>query len=157
MKKVLILALFAMPLCAFAQGKTPAAETKKESKQMEAVKEPQVIYMELQITESTAGGTSMRFDVGKEQMSGISDKEFVAKLAEMRSMAVSNVPDAMTYLAANGFRFMSSYSVNLKDRSETHLVFEREMVRRKERPETPETPSKPVSKTPTLSTVPAKK
>jgi|GEM_PF-3089026 len=157
MKKVLIMAIFAMPLMVFAQGKTAAAETKKESKQMEAVKDPQVIYMELQITESTAGGANIRFDVGKEQISGISDKELLVKLAEMRSMVVSNVPDAMTYLAANGFLFMSSYSLNFKDRSETHLVFERDMVRRKERPVTPEAPAKPATNAPTLSTAPAKK
>ncbi len=135
MKKVVLIALFAVPVAFSAQTKDGAAVTapaKKESQGTPAPESPQAVIAELIITENTGGGTTMRFDVGKSQPSYFSDKELVQQLAEMRGYQVYNVPDAMSYLLSVGFRYIDTYQVTLKERSETHLIFQKDVRRTKE-------------------------
>jgi hypothetical protein len=135
MKKVLLIALLALPVALSAQTKGVATTTptpQKESKNMPQPKDAQNAFVELIISENTAGGATMRFDVGKEQPSYFADKELIQQLAEMRGFQVANTPDAFSYLMSIGFRFIDSYQVKLGDRQETHLIFQRDIRRGKE-------------------------
>jgi len=160
MKKVLLIALLALPFALTAQtkgGATPAAPAQRENKNMPAPKEAQTVIVELVITENTAGGVSMRFDAGKEQPSYFQDKELVQQLADMRSYAVYSAPDAFNYLQSLGFRYIDSYQLPLNGRQETHLIFQRDLRRGREGGEAtkPAEPPRQPTNNPRATTPPA--
>jgi len=135
MKKVVLIAFLALPVALNAQTKgavtaTPPAQ--KENRNMPPPKEAQTVIVELVITENTAGGVSMRFDAGKEQPSYFQDKELVQQLSDMRGYGVYSAPDAFNYLNSLGFRYIDSYQLPLSGRSETHLIFQRDIRRSRE-------------------------
>jgi hypothetical protein len=160
MKKVILIAFLALPLALSAQTKgavTSTSPAQKEPRNMPPPREAQTVIVELVITENTAGGVSMRFDSGKEQPTYLSDKELVQQLADLRSYAVYSAPDAFNYLNSLGFRYIDSYQLPLSGRSETHLVFQRDLRRGREGSEAPRPadPTRQPTNNPRATTPPA--
>lgn len=148
MKKLILFALAAMPLFAFSQDKGNAAVAPpKPNESKFAIANPEVIFVELIVGTNSAGAQTIRADFGREIVAAISDKDLAKQLSEMRTMAFPSVPDAMNYLAAQGYKFQQNYVTWDKEgKGETHIVFEKRMARKqpqdgtvKPRPERTET------------------
>jgi hypothetical protein len=142
MKKFVMIALMAMPVLANAQDKTAAvAPAAKSQENRFAIANPEIIFLELIISTNPAGVQTIRADYGREILAGLSDKELIKQLSEMRSLVFPTVPDAMNYLSSLGYKHQQNYMTYDKEgRPEaTHMVFEKRMPRRqpeaKPRPE----------------------
>lgn len=126
MKKILVLAIAALPLFAFAQDKketVQGSEVKPSEKPV--LSNPENIFIELVVTQGPVGSV-IKADVGRESIASLSDKELVKQLGELRTTSFSNMPDALNFLAGIGFKFQNSYIIYDKDgKPETHLVFEK--------------------------------
>jgi hypothetical protein len=172
MKKMLILALAALPLFGIAQdkekqGTTTTTAPAKTQENKFAIENPEVIFVELVVSTAPNGTTAIRADFGREILTALSDKDLVKQLTELRSMSFPSMPDAMNYLANQGFKFQQNYTFSDKDgKQENHFVFEKRMPRkgaadgsakpnRPERPEgtKPSTETKPADKTPSAKPV----
>jgi hypothetical protein len=157
MKRIVLTALIAFPLVAMSQTRTAPAAGENTQKSALTVQDPEVLYVELVITESTAGGTNMRLDPGRDQFAGITDKEVLSQLSGFRAIPITTVPDAMTYLASLGYKYSGDYNVTFKERHETHLLFEKRTGRKPgtsiERPTPPV--RKPTGEVPTPAPAPA--
>jgi len=161
MKKIIMLAIAALPLFSIAQDKEKAAGTTATTAKT-SMQNPEVIYMELICGLNNAGGTSIRADFGRDILTSLNDKEAIQQLSDMRSMTFASMPDAMNYLAAQGFKFQQNYETADKDgKHETHIVYEKRMPRKGQeganKPTRPERPTegtkpgtdvKPTEKTP---------
>ena len=126
MKKILVLAIAALPLFAFAQDKKETVQ-KSDAKTTEkpVLTNPENIFIELVVTQGPVGSI-IKADVGRESITTLSDKELVKQLGELRTTSFSNMPDALNFLASIGFKYQNSYIVYDKDgKAETHLVFEK--------------------------------
>lgn len=164
MKKLVVLAMAALPMFAMAQEKektnaTPPA--KPEIQRPNSANGPESIFIELIITQTNVGN-KIKTEFGREMMSTLNDKELVQALSEMRNADYATIPDAMNALGMQGFKFVTNYTVKDKDgKDEVHMVFEKRMMKkpnagkpegRPERPERPEAKpavqpeSKPASK-----------
>jgi len=134
MKYLLVCTLLWLPFAAISQNKSVQSPTGKELKPLPLPKEAPALYMELILSEATGGGQRIRMDFGKEQLRNFSDRELVAQYEETANYFIASVPDAMQFLKSLGFLFVSEYHVMESGKMETHLVFERDLSRRKERP-----------------------
>ena len=137
-----MIALVAMPVLAFAQDKPVAvAPAAKAQENKFAIANPEIIFLELIISTNPAGAQTIRADYGREILAGLTDKELVKQLSEMRSIVFPTVPDAMNYLSSLGYKHQQNYvTYDKENRPEaTHMVFEKRMPRRqpeaKPRPE----------------------
>lgn len=143
MKKVLFILLAIAPFAMTAQTKIAPAndQASKEIQMRNAQREAagkgnidgESMFCELILSDNGVGGLAIRFDFGQESIKGSDDKEFIDALGKAREQKFSNVPDAMVYLNKMGFRFLTSY-VNTVGKSETHMVFEKKIVKRGNRP-----------------------
>ncbi len=150
MKKILILALAAMPFFAIAQDKTTtgtAATPAKTSDNKFAIESPEVIFVELIAGTNSAGAQTIKADFGREIISALTDKELTKQLTELRTMTFPSMPDALNYMSSLGYKFQQNYVTHDKDnKTETHFVFEKRLPRKpgadggvgKPRPERPE-------------------
>jgi hypothetical protein len=131
MKKLILAILLIAPLAIFGQKKggqnQPVRPLPPNPKN--AVANPEVIFMELILIE-VQGNFSIRPDVGRDNMANVEDKELVAQIAEMRQRVFTNVPDAMTYLQGMGFNYVDNYKLTRNDKEETHLMFEKKLIRK---------------------------
>lgn len=173
MKKILILALAAMPIFAFAQDKPTTGNTSTPAKTSDnkfAIESPEVIFVELISSTNSAGAQVIKADFGREIISALTDKELSKQLTELRTMSFPTMPDALNYMASLGYKFQQNYVTYDKDnKADTHFVFEKRLPRKpgnadgnvgKPRPERPEgnrpnTEVNPQEKTP--STKPGEK
>ena len=133
MKKLIIAAFLAIPVMASAQDKGAAvAPAAKAPENKFAIANPEVMFLELIVATNPAGVQTIRADFGREILAGLSDKELIKQLSEMRSMVFPSVPDAMNYLSTQGFKFQHSYvSYDKESKPDaTHMVFEKRMPRR---------------------------
>jgi len=147
MKKIIILALAALPLFSIAQDKaTASAPSKPMVDNKFAIANPEVIFVELIVGTNSAGAQTIKADFGREILSSLSDKELAKQLTEMRTMTFPSMPDAMNYLASQGYKFQQNYQTADKDgKVDTHFVYEKRMARKqggeggvaKPRPERP--------------------
>ena len=142
MKNFVIIAMLAMPVIAIAQDKKVAATPPaKQQESKFAIANPEIIFLELIIGVNPAGVQTIRADFGREILVGLTDKELIKQLTEMRSMVFPTVPDAMNYLSSLGYKFQQNYVTYDKENKPdaTHIVFEKRMPRRqadgKPRPE----------------------
>ena len=142
MKNFVIIAMLAMPVIAIAQDKKVAATPPaKQQESKFAIANPEIIFLELIIGVNPAGVQTIRADFGREILVGLTDKELIKQLTEMRSMVFPTVPDAMNYLSSLGYKFQQNYVTYDKENKPdaTHMVFEKRMPRRqadgKPRPE----------------------
>jgi hypothetical protein len=133
MKKLVVLAMAALPMFAMAQEKektnaTPPA--KPEIQRPNSANGPESIFIELIITQ-TSVGNKIKADFGRELMSSLNDKELVQTLSDLRNADYATMPDAMNALAMQGFKFVTNYSVKDKDnKEEVHMVFEKRLMRK---------------------------
>jgi len=133
MKKMMIVAMMALPFAASAQDKNAAiASPSKAAENKFAIANPEVIFIELILGTNPAGAQTIRADFGREILAGLSDKELIKQLSEMRSMVFPTVPDAMNYLSSQGYKFQQNYVTYDKEAKPdaTHMVFEKRMARR---------------------------
>jgi hypothetical protein len=131
MKKLMILALAAMPFLASAQDKPATTAAAKPQESKFAVANPETIFLELVIENNAMGGSLIRVDFGRDLLASIQDKELAKQLSELRTANFTNVPDAMNYLASIGFKYSSTYPTFDKDnKTQTHLVFEKRLPRK---------------------------
>jgi hypothetical protein len=174
MKKVIILALAALPLFSIAQDKerpatatTPAGTQAKQNENKFAIENPEVIFLELVVGTNSAGAQTIKVDFGREIISSLTDKELAKQLTELRTTAFPTVPDGMNYLASKGYKLQQNYQTADKEgKIETHFVFEKRMARKqtsgdgvaKPRPERPtEGQPKPAATTRPVEKTPATK
>lgn len=163
MKKLLMLAIAALPFFANAQDKGTVAATTapKPNENKFAIENPEVIFVELIAGTNSAGALVIKADFGREILSGLSDKELAKQLSELRSTTFPSMPDAMNYLASLGYKLQQNYVIADKDgKNETHFIYEKRLPRkpadgaqgkpRPERPagEKPATDVKPADKAP---------
>jgi hypothetical protein len=141
-KNFVIIAMLALPAIAIAQDKKVAATPPaKQQESKFAIANPEIIFLELIIAVNPAGVQTIRADFGREILVGLTDKELIKQLTEMRSMVFPTVPDAMNYLSSLGYKFQQNYVTYDKENKPdaTHMVFEKRMPRRqadgKPRPE----------------------
>jgi hypothetical protein len=133
MKKLFIAALLAMPVLVSAQDKGAAvAPASKTPENKFAIANPEVLFVELILSTNPAGVQTIRADFGREILAGLSDKEMIKQLSDMRSTVFPSVPDAMNYLASQGYKFQQNYVTYDKENKPeaTHMVFEKRMPRR---------------------------
>jgi Skp family chaperone for outer membrane proteins len=172
MKKIILLAFAAIPLFSIAQDKerpavtTSAAQTKPNDNKF-AIENPEVIFIELVVGTNSAGAQTIKADFGREILTSLSDKELAKQLTEMRTMAFPSVPDAMNYLASQGYKLQQNYQTTDKEgKVDTHFLFEKRMARKqgggdgvaKPRPERPtEGQTKPAATTRPAERTPATK
>ncbi|MFM2200855.1 MAG: hypothetical protein RL040_55 [Bacteroidota bacterium] len=142
MKNLVMIALLALPVLASAQDKKEtAAPAAKQQESKFAIANPEIIFLELVISVNPAGVQTIRADFGREILIGLTDKELIKQLTEMRSLVFPTVPDAMNYLSSLGYKFQQNYVTYNKENKPdaTHMVFEKRMPRRqadaKARPE----------------------
>jgi hypothetical protein len=141
MKKFLMIALLSAPFLSFSQNKTtedtkaPATDSKTPTtepagKGKGVLKEynPEVIYGEL-ITFENNGRVSLRMDFGRDLQTNLKDKDLVAQIETLRETSFTNIPDAINYLASQGYRLINSYNFMNGGRSETHFLFEKRIVK----------------------------
>jgi hypothetical protein len=129
------------------KGTVGATTAPKQTDNKFAIENPEVIYVEL-VASSTnsAGALTIKADFGREILSALTDKELAKQLTELRTTAFPSMPDAMNYLASQGYKLQQNYEVHDKDgKPETHFVFEKRLPRKpatwcegKPRPERPE-------------------
>lgn len=164
MKKLIILALAAMPFFATAQERTTTgtvATAAKTGDNKFAIENPEVIFVELISSMNSAGVQTVKADFGRELVSALADKELSKQLMELRTLSYPTLPDAMNYIATLGFKFQQNYESRDKEgKVDTHFVYEKRLPRkpgadvntkpRPERPVTdrPNTEVKPDDKTP---------
>ena len=133
MKKLIVMALAALPMCAMAQdkGKTSDnAPVKPEVQRPVTTNNPESIFIEL-IVAQTNVGNKIKMDYGRELLSNVNDKELVQTLSDMRNTDFQTMPDAMNYLAVQGFKFVTNYTLKDKDgKDELHIVFEKRMMKK---------------------------
>ena len=144
MKKIILLALFVAPLFAAAQTKNTTVSPDKSTapppvgnytakepvgRSKYAVFNPETFFIELIMMDMT-NGVNIRVDYGRELLTGITDKELVAQLTDLRTAGFNNVPDAMNYLTNIGFRYLDNYTLNVNNKSEMHLIFERHLTKK---------------------------
>lgn len=164
MRKLICIALAALPLMMNAQ-ETPAA-TEKPNRPAPGEMRPgggETIYSELVISKAPNGDNAIRADFGKDVISGLTDKETLKQVGELRSSNFTNVPDALNKMATAGFRYQQNYTVQDKEgRNEVHMVFEKRVISRTDggaKPNASAKPSpdaKPGKETPKLTPAPAK-
>lgn len=133
MKKMLIVALMAVPMLASAQDKGSAVTAPvKNPENKFAIANPDVLFLELIISTNMTGAQTIRVDFGREILTGLTDKEMIQQLSELRSTVFPSVPDAMNYLASVGYKFQQTYITYDKDSKPdaTHMIFEKRMPRR---------------------------
>lgn len=142
MKKFVLIAMMALPVCAIAQDKTaPLTTAAKPQENKFAIANPEIIYLELIIGVNPAGVQTIKADYGREILASLTDKELIKQLSEMRSVVFPSVPDAMNYLSSLGYKYQQNYVTYDKENKPdaTHMVFEKRMPRRmpegKPRPE----------------------
>jgi hypothetical protein len=155
MKKILIIAMLALPVAGFSQAQltksdAPAVEQRKQARpNMESV---EAIYVELIVTNNEKEGQTIRTQIANEAMEKITDKDSVVKLKERTDKGYKTVPDAMADLASKHFKFVTSYQLTGKDGKPTaHLIFEKRALGKAAR----ETMEKQIPQKPT-ATPPAK-
>lgn len=166
MKKLLMIALAALPFFANAQDKGTVAATSapKPNENKFAIENPEVIFVELISSTNSAGAQVIKADFGREILSALSDKELAKQLTELRSTTFPSMPDAMNYLASMGYKLQQNYVVTDKDgKTETHFVYEKRLPRKpadgaqgKPRPERP-TGDKPATDVKPADKAPAAK
>jgi hypothetical protein len=133
MKNLVMIALLALPVLASAQDKKEtAAPAAKQQESKFAIANPEIIFLELVISVNPAGVQTIRADFGREILIGLTDKELIKQLTEMRSLVFPTVPDAMNYLSSLGYKFQQNYVTYDKENKPdaTHMVFEKRMPRR---------------------------
>lgn len=134
MKKLLILAIAAIPFFASAQERATTGTTATPAKTSDnkfALANPEVIYLELIASTNSAGALVIKADFGREIISALEDKELTKQLTELRTMNFPSMPDAMNYLASLGYKLQQSYSMHDKEgKSDTHFVYEKRLPRR---------------------------
>lgn len=151
MKKIIILAMAAMPFLSNAQDKGTTGNTSvsKVAENKFAIENPEVIFIELVASTNSAGAQVIKADFGREIITGLADKELAKQLGELRTMSFPSMPDAMNYLASLGYKFQQNYTTHDKDgKADTHFVYEKRLPRKqntesgitKPRPERPERP-----------------
>lgn len=131
MKKIAMFVMIAAPVAAFSQTRLSATQTDKQdpSKKTEMTaatnpETPEVIFGEIIITQNTMGGSVIRLEFGKEGMSSLEDKALIEQIGEARKRQFSNVPDALTFMATLGYKYVSSYTIGEGAKGETHLILE---------------------------------
>ncbi len=138
MKKILMIALLCTPFLSFSQDKTPdsAKSPAKDGAGATAGKTPagpkeytpEVMYGEL-ITFENNGRMSIRMDFGRDLQTNLKDKELIGLIDALRETSFTNIPDAINYLSAQGFRLINSYNFVNSGRTETHFLFEKRLVK----------------------------
>ncbi len=166
MKKIIVLAIAALPLFVMAQDKKETAPTTStKATEKPALNNPEMIFMELVVAQGPTG-TVIKADVGRDIISSLTDKELIKQLNDVRAMTFSNMPDAMNYLASIGFKYQSTYVTYDKDgKADSHLVFEKRIMKRPmpdggarpPRPEKPTGESKPALETKPMDKKPVQK
>jgi hypothetical protein len=174
MKKIIMIAIAALPVFSFAQDKerpaattTPATTQAKPNENKFAIENPEVIYLELVVGTNSAGAQTIKADFGREILSSLADKELAKQLTELRTLAFPSVPDAMNYLANQGYKLQQNYETTDREgKVDTHFLFEKRMARKqqagdgvaKPRPERPtEGQTKPAATTRPAERTPAAK
>jgi hypothetical protein len=129
MKKILIIAMLALPVAGFSQaqltkGDAAATEQRKQARpNMESV---EAIYVELVVSSNEKEGQTIRTQMASDAIEKTTDKESAIQLKELSDKAYKTVPDAMADLASMNFKFVTSYQLTGKDGKPTaHLVFEK--------------------------------
>jgi hypothetical protein len=161
MKKLVVLALAALPMFAMAQEKEKTsanAPAKPEVQRPVTTNNPESVFIELIISQ-TAVGNKMKVDFGREIMGSVNDKELVQALSDLRNMDFATMPDALNHLGTQGFKFVTNYTLKDKEnKDEVHMVFEKRMmkkpgngsgrpeVRPEPKPSEPRPESKPATK-----------
>ena len=77
------------------------------------------------VSTNPAGAQTIRADFGREILAGLSDKELIKQLSEMRSMIFPTMPDAMNYLSSLGYKYQDNYmTYDMENKPEdTHMIF----------------------------------
>lgn len=165
MRKLICIALAALPFLMTAQDSPAGAEkpNRPNPSEMRPGGGGETIYSELVISKSPNGDNAIRADFGKDAVSGLTDKETLKQIGELRSSNYSNVPDALNRMSAAGFRYQQNYTVQDKEgRNEVHMVFEKRVISRpdgaaKPNPSAKPSPDvKPGKETPKITPAPAK-
>jgi len=165
MKKLLVIALAALPMIFSAQDAPAGAEkpNRPNPGEMRPGGGGETIYSELIINKSPNGDNSIRADFGRDAISGLTDKETLKQIGELRSASYTNVPDALNKMSGAGFRYQQNYTVQDKEgRNEVHMVFEKRVMSRPEGGAKPNPTAKPApdakpgKETPKLTPAPAK-
>jgi hypothetical protein len=166
MRKLICIVWAALPLMLAAQ-ETPAG-AEKPNRPAPSEMRPgggggETIYSELVISKSPNGDNSIRADFGKDVISGLTDKETLKQIGELRSSNYTNVPDALNKMTTAGFRYQQNYTVQDKEgRNEVHMVFEKRVISRPEGGAKPNPAAKPApdakpgKETPKITPAPAK-
>ncbi|MEY3398576.1 MAG: hypothetical protein RL220_1170 [Bacteroidota bacterium] len=143
MKKILMLALFCLPIVAFSQDKSKDTKTKPETtapavdpsgrpagKGTVPAKQYtlETLYGEL-ISTTIQGRTSIRLDFGRESLVNIKDKTVQGEIEELRNTAYGSVADALNYLGAQGFKVISTYNSSSDDNIEIRFVLEKRLTK----------------------------
>lgn len=133
MKKLVVLAMAALPMFAMAQEKEKTNTTptpRPEIQRPNSANGPESIFIELIISQTNLGN-KIKTDFGRELMTNINDKEVVQALSEMRNAEYATMPDAMNALGTQGFKFVTNYTVKDKEgKDEVHMVFEKRMMKK---------------------------
>ncbi len=134
MKKLIVLALAAMPFFAVAQEKTTSGAVSTAAKTGDnkfAIENPEIIFIELISSTNSAGVQTIKADFGRELVATLADKELSKQLMELRTMTYPTMPDAMNYFATLGFKFQQNYESRDKEgKIDTHFVYEKRIPRK---------------------------
>jgi hypothetical protein len=133
MKKLIVLAMAALPMFAMAQEKEKTADkpaAKPEIQRPVTPGNPESIFIELIIAQ-TSVGSKIKADFGRELLTNVTDKELIQTLSELRNKEFMTMPDAMNALGLEGFKFVTNYTTKDKDnKEEVHMVFEKRMMKK---------------------------
>lgn len=150
MKKILMIAMMALPVAAFSQAAltkadSPSAETKTRQPRPNT-ESVEAIYVELVVSYNEKEGQTVKTQFGSEAFEKITDKESLVQMKELSERTYKTVPDAMAHLTSMNFKFLTSYELPGKDgKNSAHLIFEKRTLGRAMREEIEKQNTKPAA------------
>ncbi|HEY8403906.1 MAG TPA: hypothetical protein VIK71_04800 [Flavobacteriales bacterium] len=138
MKKILILAMLALPVAGFSQAQLtkPDGADPKVRQARPNIESVEAIYVEIVVSNNEKEGQVIRTQIASEAFEKVTDKESIVQLKELSDKSYKTVPDAMADLASKHFKFVTSYQLVGKDGKPTaHLIFEKRALGKSAREE----------------------
>ncbi len=138
MKKVVMIALMALPIAGFSQAQISRADNTDGRREMRQNSEPSVeaIYVEVVTSMSDKEGQTVHIEISSSLMESLTDKEAIVQLKDLSGKSFATVPDAMAFLAGQNFKFVTSYQLPDKmGRNSAHILMEKRTLSRAMRDE----------------------
>jgi hypothetical protein len=126
MKKLIVLAMLALPVMAFSQERGGAVPPSNKVLNYSNNSE---IYAEVVMSYGQGRGTC-RIEMGESYKETITDKTELAAIASISELRFTNLADVLNAMNSIGFAVVGSYTVPGRAGTDAHVILEKTMKRR---------------------------